>query len=160
MTSSWATVVHGCTGGRSGAWSRSPATSGASPSTADGTARPSLRRQARNAVAVTSSQPVPTSQPASTSETKWTPSAIRVSPTTTTTATPTATAMRRRRGGTTGSSTSSTTPTQTVAASVCPLGNDGPPAVATGMSTIGRSRSTSCLSSGLSTAAPSPVTAT
>ena len=42
MTSSWATVVHGCTGGRSGAWSRSWATSGASPSTADGTARPSL----------------------------------------------------------------------------------------------------------------------
>jgi hypothetical protein len=43
---------------------------------------------------------------------------------------------------------------------VRPLGNDGPPAVATGMSTIGRSRSTSCLSNGLSTAVPSPVTAT
>ena len=92
----------------------------------------------------------------STSERKWTPSAIRVSPTTTTSATPTATAMRRRRGGTTGSSTSSDHAHPDGRRRACARwGTTAHRPSPRASSTIGRSRSTSCLSSGLS--APRPA---
>ena len=70
MTSSRATVVHGAQAAVRVRVLEVARDLRASPSTADGTARPSLRRQARNAVAVTSSQPVPTSQPGQHVETK------------------------------------------------------------------------------------------
>ena len=140
--------------------SRSSAISGASPSTAGGTVSPSWRRHERNAVAVIE-QPAGAEQPAGED----------VGGEVDTERDPGQPDDRDQRdadphhepptpGRTTGSRTSSTTPTHTVTARVWPLGNEGPPAAATGMSTIGRSRSTSCLSRGLSMAVPSPVTAT
>ena len=118
------------------------------------------RRHARKAAVIAATQAAPSTYPASTSETKWTPSETRAKPMASTQATPAAAAIARHAPWSRGSASRPSTQAATIADWACPLGKLRPFACATGLGRTGRARCTASLTSALSAALPAVVTTT